>query len=242
MENRIKKDNPNNIKDYLNSNIGKFYNFYLIPKIFFIRMLILISIEGGDIIHFYHKLNWTKFFSSLNFKNLGVLVNLAPPLRKEFYEEDFEKKFTNKNIEEINMKNIFTKRKIKNIINSNIDDYKSSIEVNIYNYKNRIKNFSNFSENPNNYGDKYYKSFLQLLNNYSNDFSEDIEISIYDNLKEENNLSENNFLTILDMVNDYIKDEESKKGFLALLKQSFLLGKLRTNIVSILYYIFYIFN
>ena len=242
MENRIKKDNPNNIKDYLNSNIGKFYNFYLIPKIFFIRMLILISIESGDTIHFYHKLNWNKLFSYFNLKNVGVLLNLVPPLRYEFYEEDFEKKFTNKNIEEINMKNIFTKRKIKNIINSNIDDYKSSIEVNIYNYKNRIKNFSNFSENPNNYGDKYYKSFLQLLNNYSNDFSEDIEISIYDNLKEENNLSENNFLTILDMVNDYIKDEESKKGFLALLKQSFLLGKLRTNIVSILYYIFYIFN
>ena len=242
MENRIKKDNPNNIKDYLNSNIGKFYNFYLIPKIFFIRMLILISIESGDTIHFYHKLNWNKFFSYLNFKNVGVLLNLVPPLRYEFYEEDFEKKFTNKNIEEINMKNIFIKRKIKNIINSNIDDYKSSIEVNIYNYKNRIKNFSNFSENSNNYGDKYYKSFLQLLNNCSNDFSEDIEISIYDNLKEENNLSENNFLTILDMVNDYIKDEESKKGFLALLKQSFLLGKLRTNIVSILYYIFYIFN
>jgi hypothetical protein len=175
----------------------------------------------------------------LNIKNVGVLLNLVPPLRNEFYEEDFEKKFTNKNIEEINMKNIFTKRKIKNIINSNIDDYNSSIEVNINNYKNRIKNFSNFSENSNNYGDKYYNSFLQLLNNYSNDFSEDIEISIYDNLKEENNLSENNFLIILDMVNDYIKDEESKKGFLALLKQSFLLGKLRTNIVSILYYIFH---
>ena len=234
----IKKDNPNNMKDYLNNNIGKFYNLFIIPKIFFIRMLILISIEGGDIIHFYHKLNWTKFFSSLNFKNLGVLVNLAPPLRKEFYEEDFEKNFTNKNIEEINMKNIFTKRKIKNIINSNIEDFNSHIEVNINNYKNRIKNFSNFSENPDKCGEEYYNSFLQLLNNYSNDFSEDIEISIYDNLKEENNLSENNFLTILDMINDYIKDEESKKGFLAILKQSYLLGKLRTFIVSILFFNF----
>ena len=30
-----------------------------------------------------------------------------------------------------------------------------------------------------------------------------------------------------------IVDEESKKGFLALVRQSYLLGKLRTNIVSI---------
>ena len=236
MEKTIKEDNPHNMKDYLNNNIGRFYNLFIIPKIFFIRMLILISIEGGDIIHFYHKLNWTKFFGSLNIQNLGVLLNLAPPLRKEFYEADFEKNFTNKNIEEINMKNIFTKRKIKNIINSNIEDYNSHIEVNINNYKNRIKTFSNFSENPNKCGEEYYNSFLRLLNNYSNDFSEDIEISIYDNLKEENNLSENNFLIILDMVNDYIKDEESKKGFLALLKQSYLLGKLRTFIVSILFF------
>ena len=236
MEKIIKEDNPHNMKDYLNNNIGRFYNLFIIPKIFFIRMLILISIEGGDIIHFYHKLNWTKFFGSLNIQNLGVLLNLAPPLRKEFYEADFEKNFTNKNIEEINMKNIFTKRKIKNIINSNIEDYNSHIEVNINNYKNRIKTFSNFSENPNKCGEEYYNSFLRLLNNYSNDFSEDIEISIYDNLKEENNLSENNFLIILDMVNDYIKDEESKKGFLALLKQSYLLGKLRTFIVSILFF------
>ena len=61
---------------------------------------------------------------------------------------------------------------------------------------------------------------------------EDIEISIYDNLKEENNLKENNFSTILDMIDNCISDEDSKKGFLALLKQSFLLGKLRNYIVS----------
>jgi len=34
-------------------------------------------------------------------------------------------------------------------------------------------------------------------------------------------------------MNDLIDDEESKKGFLALVRQSYLLGKLRTNIVSI---------
>ena len=34
-------------------------------------------------------------------------------------------------------------------------------------------------------------------------------------------------------MNDLIDDEESKKGFLALVRQSYLLGKLRANIVSI---------
>ena len=34
------------------------------------------------------------------------------------------------------------------------------------------------------------------------------------------------------MMNDCIDDIESKKGFLALMKQSFLLGKFRTNVVS----------
>jgi hypothetical protein len=41
------------------------------------------------------------------------------------------------------------------------------------------------------------------------------------------------------MINSIIDDEESKKGFLALLRQSFLLGKLRSNLVSI--YFNYIF-
>ena len=35
------------------------------------------------------------------------------------------------------------------------------------------------------------------------------------------------------MMNGLIDDEESKKGFLALLRQSYLIGKLRTYIVSI---------
>jgi len=90
---------------------------------------------------------------------------------------------------------------------------------------------------------------LQLLNNYSNDYQEDIETSIYENLKEDNNTEQkgessskkNNFLIIMDMINDNIIDEESKKGFLALLRQSFLLGKLRSNIVS-KYYLFYFFQ
>ena len=81
-------------------------------------------------------------------------------------------------------------------------------------------------------GKEYYESFLQIFNNYSNDFQEDIENSLYDNLKEENISRENNISTIIGMMNDCIDDIESKKGFLALMKQSFLLGKFRTNVVS----------
>lgn len=47
-----------------------------------------------------------------------------------------------------------------------------------------------------------------------------------------------NFKSIKEIMNDLIDDEESKKGFLALLKQSFLLGELRTNIVSLFFYNF----
>ena len=145
------------------------------------------------------------------------------------------------------MKNLFNKKKVKNLINSNIESnnnnlfdnvslfqaiffYKTYISNNIYNYTNKINKFSKYFENGSTIGIEYYDAFLQLLNNYSNDFQEDIEISIYDNLKEENNSKENNLSAIIDMINDYIKDEESKTGFLALLRQSFLLGKIRTNI------------
>jgi hypothetical protein len=79
-----------------------------------------------------------------------------------------------------------------------------------------------------------------LLNNYSNDFIEDIELSIYDNLKEENKNRNTNFLTIKDIMNNLIDDEESKKGFLALLRQSYILGRLRCLIVS--KYIIKLFN
>ena len=98
--------------------------------------------------------------------------------------------------------------------------------------ENKSYNFSEYSENQK-YGKEYYEKFLELLNNYSNDFPEDIEISIYDNLKEENIKGEKNFSTIKEMMNGLIDDEESKKGFLALLRQSYLIGKLRTYIVSI---------
>ena len=73
---------------------------------------------------------------------------------------------------------------------------------------------------------------MNLLN-YSNDFFEDIEISIYDNFKEENKYGDFNVLIIREMINDLIIDIESAKGFIALLRQSYLLGKLRSNLVSI---------
>ena len=97
--------------------------------------------------------------------------------------------------------------------------------------ENKISNFSHYSENQV-IGEEYYYNFLELLNNYSNDFPEDIEISIYENLREETNNKKQNLLTINEMINDLIDDKESKKGFLALVRQSFLLGKLRCNIVS----------
>ena len=121
------------------------------------------------------------------------------------YEKDFEKYYKNEQIEAFHMKNLFHKTKTKNIIKSNMS---------------QIIN-------------KKIEKFLELLNNYSNDFQEDIEISIYDNLKEENINGEKNFSTIKEMMNRLIDDEESKKGFLALLRQSYLIGKLRTYIVSI---------
>ena len=59
----------------------------------------------------------------------------------------------------------------------------------------------------------------------------------YDNLKKENKNSSTIILAMKEMMNNLIDDEESKKGFLALVRQSYLLGKLRTNIVSNLYFL-----
>ena len=251
---REKLVNCENIKCYLNENIGNFYNEYIIPHVYFIRMLILVSIESGDLIKFYHNINWTRFWGCLN--SPKMLINLIPSARYEFFEHDFVKIFPKEIIENIHMKNLFYKKKMKNLINSNIDSNNndnsstSNNGKNVGEYINKIKRFSNYSETGDKIGKEYYEAFLQLLNNSSDDFQEDIETSIYDNLKMEtekkecetkennNNSNINIITTIIDMMNDYIIDEESKKGFLALLKQSFLLGELRTNIVSLFFYNF----
>ena len=151
---------------------------------------------------------------------------------KIFFGYDFEKDFTKNEIEEINMKNVFYKNKTKKLIKSNISSNSSFDEIN------KKFAFSEYSEYCK-IGEQYYNNFLEIFNNYSNDFKEDIEISIFDNLKEENNKHLDNFTTIKDMINYYIKDEESKKGFLALLRQSYLLGELRTNIVRIYFLILF---
>ena len=141
------------------------------------------------------------------------------------------------------MRNLFIKRKIKNIVKSNLswnDQTKHLISKSSKNSntdeneikRNKTYNFSKYSENQI-FGEEYYENFLDLLNNYSNEFKEDLEISIYENLREENKLANQNYLMAKEMMNDLINDEESKKGFLALLRQSFLLGKLRSEIVSI---------
>ena len=230
-----------NIKCYLNDNIGNFYNKFIIPNVYFIRMLILVSIEGGDLIKFYHKINWTNILGYFyNSGSLKVFTNLLPSVR---YDE---------NIENIHMKNLFYKKKMKKLIKSNIDSNNndifsiSNMGDNVYNYIKKIKRFSNYSEKGDKIGKEYYEAFLEFLNNNSDDLPEDIEISIYDNLKmeaekkegetkENNNSKINVLISIIEMMNDYIIDEESKKGFLALLKQSFLLGELRINIVSLFY-------
>ena len=246
----ISKLNDSKCKEYLNKNIGKLYNKYIIPNINFILMLILSTIEGGDLINFNHKFNWKKikesFFNSI-FSTGPNFISIFLSFHK-YFEKDFETFYTKDKIEKINMKNLFFKTKTKNIVNSNAFEKKSDLNkifdmfnkdlLNVFKKKlleifntNKIRAFSEYSENEK-IAAEYYENFLQLLNNYSNDFPEDIEISIYDNLKEENIKKDENYIAIKDMINDLINDEESKKGFLALVRQSFLIGKLRANIVS----------
>ena len=232
----------NDIKDYLNNNIGKYYDLFILPNIYLIRMLILVSIEGGDQIKFCHKFDWQKFKNYFK-SSFKLIINFLPSFRNEFFENDFVKIFSKEKIENIHMKNFFFKRKTKKIVKSNIDSNDFDNNNNQINaYMNKIKKFSIYSENKDKNGNEYYEAFLQLLNNYSNDFPEDIETSIFDNLKENFELEfkkeekKNDFTIIMDLINDNIYDEEGKKGFLALLKQSYLIGKLRSNIVSIFYF------
>ena len=202
--NKLNKS-ANEFKQYLNENIGRLYKSNIIPNVYFILIVILSSIESGDLIEFKDTNNIEKNYSSIE-------------------------------IEEMGMRKLFVKTKTKNIINSNISP-KDSFRLN----KNKIKDFSAYSSKQI-IGNEYYNKFLQILNNYSNNLPEDIEISIYDNLKEENKNKNINLLAIIDMVNESINEEESKKGFLALIRQSYLLGKLRTNIVSIYFIILSIYR
>ena len=245
IENDIKNNSINidDYKNYLNKNIGFFYDKYIMINIYFIRLIILVSIEGGDLILFKRLrkkgFNFFEFFKDywfLSITIIGLAISLSHTSNSKYYHDhyslDFEKVFTKDYIEKINMKNVFYKNKRKQLIKSNISSNSSFNEIN------RMFAFSEYSEHYK-IGEQYYNNFLEIFNNYSNDFKEDIEISIFDNLKDENSKKIDNLTIIKDMMNDYIKDEESKKGFLALLRQSYLLGELRTNIVRIYFLILF---
>ena len=220
-------------------------------NIYFIRLIILVSIEGGDLILFLIKDSIKKILKNfvgflkyyfIFFPNpypfigidgiFGFHTNFFKKFYADHFQYDFEKVFTKDYIEKINMKNVFYKNKRKQLIKSNISSNSSFNEIN------RMFAFSECSKHYK-IGEQYYNNFLEIFNNYSNDFKEDIEISIFDNLKDENSKKIDNLTIIKDMMNEYIKDEESKKGFLALLRQSYLLGELRTNIVRIYFLILF---
>jgi hypothetical protein len=197
--------------------------------------LILSSIEGGDSIFFNHEINQEKLNKAIDEMPFRLFFSIlfSPSNYGKYFEKNFEKFYGSNKIEEKHMRNLYLKQKTKNIVNSNISPNNNSYSKGklLLNF-NKIKDFCEYSENQI-FGKDYYIKFLELLNNYSNNYPEDIEISIYDNLKEDNKNQNQNLSEIKEMVDDVINDEESKKGFLALVKQSYLLGKLRTNIVSI---------
>jgi hypothetical protein len=230
----LNNKNVEECKKYLNEKIGQFFKEEIIPNIIFILIIILSSIENGDEIKFNHNIDWDKiskfkyffYFSVPGFIPFYSLIKNFK-LRSK-YEKDFKRKYSENEIEKLNMESLFYKIKIKNVINSNIN---SIGEIDTINYeKNKI---FDFIDEKNKIGKEYYYKFLELLNNYSNEYSEDIEISIYDNLKETNKNGKKNFETIKEMMNDIIDEEESKKGFLSLVRQSYLLGKLRKELVRI---------
>ena len=254
LENIIENNSKNyndkdDYKTYLNKNIGKFYKEQIIPNVYFIFILILSSIESGDKINFNHNIDKSKiasifFYPFIWMKPLGE--------NRARYEKDFQKIFSKDEIEKLNMRNVFYKKKIKNIVDSNLSLSNNEIKNNIESEnhevneisennnssikRNKTYSFSKYSESGK-FGEDYYKNFLNLLN-YSNDFFEDIEISIYDNLTANNKDWVFNVKIIRELIYDLIFDLESKKGFIALLRQAYLLGNLRTNLVSIYLIIF----
>ena len=229
-------------KEFLNKKIGEFYDEQIKPNIYFYLILILSSIEGGDQIKFNHIIDVSKI-SSYFFYSLIWICPYGETRTK--YEKDFKFIFNKVAIERLNMRNVFCKTKMKEIMGPNFSLYGNEQKISSESKKqeknlnpdrviierNKTYDFSKYSE-LGIFGKKYYESFLNLLN-YSNDFLEDVEIAIYDNFKKGNKFGDINNHIARDMINNLIIDEESRKGFNALLDQSFLLGKLRTNVVSI---------
>ena len=164
------------------------------------------------------------FIKSKIKKSTDLINNFS----KSFFEKDFGKDFNEfYNNEEYQINNLFMKVREKKLLFSYEDkDNENSRKMTNSNY------FSELSEKES-IGHQYYTSFLELLNKYSSDYPEDIETSIYNNLKQKNENRKNVLEAIKSLMEDFIKDEESKKGFLALVRQSFLMGKLRNEIVRI---------
>lgn len=210
IKNELINKNNDESKKYLNKKIADLYKELIIPNIHFILILILTSIENGDKIKFNHNIDITKLSSVL----LYPFIWLTPyGKHRAKYEKEFKKNYFKSEIERLNMGNLIYKIKIKNIVDSNI----LSNDNEYSNNSTKIYNFIKCSESQT-FGEKYYIKFLNLLNNYSNDFPEDIEISIFENLKETNEYGKQNLLLIKEIMNDLINDDESKKGFLALVR------------------------
>jgi hypothetical protein len=121
--------NDDEYKKYLKENIGKYYESLIIPNIYFIRLLILVSIEGGDYIKFNHKGDMNKIVRNIwSISKFVFMIAYRPifcllsPVYNKTEQRDFERSFTKKKIEEINMKNLFYKNKTKKIIKTNIDN------------------------------------------------------------------------------------------------------------------------
>ena len=231
LKNNLNEKKNEEFKTYLKENIGDFYDNQILPNVYFILTLIISSIESGDEIKFNHRLDFKKFYHY--YYMIPIVWFWSYGKKRAKYEKDFVKSYLSKEIEELNMINLINKIKTKDIIKSNIS---SNILNNLD--SNKIFDFSEYSLKK--LGKQYYVLFLQLLNNYSNEFMEDIEISIYNNLKEGNLSSEKNYSNIKELMDNLINDEESKKGFLVLVRQSYLLGKLRSHVVSLFIFNYYI--
>ena len=113
----------NECKIFLNKNIGKLYNELIMPNIYFLLILILSSIESGDEILFNHDIDMEKVSFILFYP--FILMKSQGKERAKF-EKDFKKNYSKNEIEEINMRNLFYKTKIKNIFDSNISSYNKS--------------------------------------------------------------------------------------------------------------------
>ena len=203
--------NDEKFEIYLIDNIGKIYNYFIETNIEFIRLIILITLEGGDYIKFKEFeesfcVAFSRFFcGSMNKKQFIH----SRPLEEEI---------------EIEIFNLINKKNTEKIMTTGVD----------------VDNdFSKYSENSI-YGIEYYESFLKLLTNNYSDKPEDIEVLIYNNLKKENNERKYILKGIKDNINEFLNDEESKKGFIALLHQSFYIGNLRNDIVRIYLFIYLI--